>query len=261
MIDDFMLRAGLAGLSLASAAGVLGCFVVWRRMAYFGDALAHSSILGVAIALGFGASMLSGVLLVAISLAVMLYWLSQKGLGVDTLLGVLSHGALAIGLLVASLQTGIIFSLEAVLFGDILALSWADVALTAAGCAAVLAVLLVRWDKFIAAVLNPELAASIGVSASREMLVVMLVLAVFIALAIKAVGALMVSAFLIIPAASARQISKTPEQMAVFAVVIGAFSCVLGLILAYYYDTMVAPTIIVCAIGCFVISRLLPRPA
>ena len=98
MLDDFMIRAGLAALGVALATGVLGCFVVWRRMAYFGDATAHAAILGVAMALMFGWSVFAGVLFVALSVAVLIYALTSRDQPVDTLLGVLSHGALALGL-------------------------------------------------------------------------------------------------------------------------------------------------------------------
>src|SRR6056297_1276188 len=168
MLDDFMMRAALAGLGVALAAAPLGCFVVWRRMAYFGDATAHASILGVAMALGFGVSVFVGALVVALIMAATVSSLSGRGYAMDTLLGVLAHSALAFGLVAVSFLQGVRIDLMGYLFGDILAVSRGDLAVVWSGAVLVLVLLWWRWSSLLTATLNPELARASGISPQRE---------------------------------------------------------------------------------------------
>lgn len=254
MFSEFMIRAMLAGMGVAAMTGILGCFVVWRRMAYFGDALSHASVLGVAISLGLGVSVYFGVLGIAILMAVLLWALSHQRHSVDTLLGVLSHGALAVGLIAAATIGGG-FSIEAVLFGDILALSWGDVAAIWGGAVVVSGFILWRWSRLITATLGSDLAASTGVDAEREFFYLTLALAILVGLALKVVGAILITALLIIPAASARGFVRTPEAMAGLAVLFGASSAVLGLIAAYTWDWPAGPSMVAVACGFFALSQ------
>ncbi len=122
MLDDFLVRALVGGVLLAFAAGPLGCFVVWRRMAYFGDATAHAAIFdGVTISLAFSLSIFVGVLFSALGIAVLLVVFSGRLYTTDTLLGVAAHGALALGLVSVSFLSGVRVDLSSYLFGDILA--------------------------------------------------------------------------------------------------------------------------------------------
>ena len=141
MLDDFLIRAALAGVGVALAAALLGCFVVWRRMAYFGDATAHAAILGVALSLAFSVSTFVGVLGVSVAMALIITSLSGRGQAMDTLLGVLAHSALAFGLVAVSFLHGVRVDLEAYLFGDILAVTRGDLAAIWAGAALVVAVI------------------------------------------------------------------------------------------------------------------------
>lgn len=244
LLDDFMVRAALAGLGLALAAAPLGCFVVWRRMAYFGDATAHAAILGVALSLTFSSSVFAGVLLVSLVMALTVSVLSGRGFAMDTMLGVLAHSALAFGLVAASFLTGIRIDLMAYLFGDILAVMPSDLAVIWGGALVVLGLIVWRWSALLTATLNPDLAFSEGVDPKREQLVLTLALAIVVAVAIKVVGALLITAMLIIPAAAARTFSRTPEVMAVGAVLVAAVSVLGGLRAAYHFDTPTGPTIV-----------------
>src|SRR6056297_3059088 len=123
MLDDFMTRAILAGLGVALAAAPLGSFVVWRRMAYFGDATAHAAILGVALSLALSLPVFVGAVIVALVMAVTVSGLTGRGYAMDTLLGVIAHSALAFGLVAVSFLDGVRIDLMAYLFGDILAVS------------------------------------------------------------------------------------------------------------------------------------------
>ena len=251
MLDDFLVRAGLAGLGVVLAAGPLGCFVVWRRMAYFGDATAHAAILGVALSLGFGAPVYLGTLGVAVAMAWLVAHLAGRGEAVDTALGVLAHGALAVGLVAASFVPGLRNDLNAWLFGDILLVRPADLAWVWGGALLVLGLLIWRWQAMVTATVNEELAMAAGINPARERLILTLAMAIIVAVAIRVVGALLVSALLVIPAAAARGIARNPEHMAVMATLIGAVSVGLGLAASLYADTPAGPSIIAAATAIF----------
>ncbi|WP_299146597.1 metal ABC transporter permease [uncultured Tateyamaria sp.] len=256
MLDDFLIRAALAGIGVALAAAPLGCFVVWRRMAYFGDATAHAAILGVALALAFSMSIFVGTITVALVMALTVSALSGRGYAMDTLLGVLAHSALAFGLVAVSFLSGIRIDLMAYLFGDILAVSRGDLAVIWGGAALVVALIGWRWSALLTATLNEDLAHASGIDPRREQLVLTLALAITVAVAIKVVGVLLIAAMLIIPAAAARPLSRTPEGMALMAAVIGTLSTVIGLRAAFVLDTPAGPSIVCIAALSFVSTTL-----
>ena len=256
MLDDFLIRAALAGLGVALAAAPMGCFVVWRRMAYFGDATAHASILGVAIALALSFSVFLGAMAMALLMALAVSGLSGRGYAVDTLLGVLAHSALAFGLVAVSFLSGVRIDLMAYLFGDILAVGKSDLALIWGGAALVLALLTWRWAALLTATLNPDLAHASGIDPRREQLVLTLALAVVVAVAIKVVGVLLIAALLIIPAAAARPFARTPEGMAVIAAIVAALSVLGGLQASLMFDTPTGPSIVCIAALIFAGSAL-----
>ena len=257
LLDDFMTRAALAGVGTALAAAPLGCFIVWRRMAYFGDAVAHAAILGVALALGFSLSIVVGTLVAALAMALAVQGLSGRGHGVDTLLGVMAHGALATGLVAVSFLDGFAIDLEGFLFGDILAVGRGDLAVIWGGATIVLALIVWRWSAMLTATLNPDLAYAAGIDPRREDMVLTLALAIVVAVALQVIGALLITAMLIIPAAAARVFAGTPERMAVIAAGIGCASALGGLYGAYYLDTPAGPSIVVVAALFFVCASLI----
>jgi zinc transport system permease protein len=256
MIDDFLIRAGLAGLGLALATGPLGSFVVWRRMAYFGDATSHAAILGVALALATNLPIAAGTLIVALSMALTVSTLAAKGWAMDTTLGVLAHAALAFGLVAISYVPGVRADLSTYLFGDILAVSASDLWFIWGGAVLVLALLIWRWQPLLTATLSEDLAHASGLNPNRERLVLTLALALVVAVALKIVGALLIAAMLIIPAAAARGFARTPESMAVGASLIGAVSCLGGLSLSLWQDTPAGPSIVTVAALCFAVSAV-----
>jgi zinc transport system permease protein len=259
MLDDFLFRAGLAGVGLSLSTGPLGAFVVWRQMAYFGDATAHAAILGVALALAVDLPIVLGTLGVALAMAGLVSALSGRGWAMDTTLGVLAHAALAFGLVAASFVSGIRVDLGAYLFGDILAVSRSDVVFIWAGSAAILGLLAWRWQALLTATLSEELAHASGIKPAREQLVLTLALALAVAVALKVVGALLIASLLIIPAAAARGPARTPEAMAIWASLIGAAAVLGGLWLSLAQDTPAGPSIIVVAAGAFAVSALLTQ--
>jgi zinc transport system permease protein len=246
-MPEFLIRAALAGIGLAVATGPLGAFVVWRRMAYSGDATSHAAILGVALALATGLPVYAGTLAVALAMALTVAALTGRGHSVDTVLGVLAHSALAFGLAAVSFLPGVRTDLQAWLFGDILSVGWADVAVVWAVSAAVAALIAWRWSRLLTATLNEELAQASGIDPSRERLVLTVAVALVVAVAIKIVGALLIAAMLIIPAAAARGWARTPEAMAFGAVLAGWIAVVAGLALSLRLDTPAGPSIVACA--------------
>ena len=263
MLDDFLTRAALAGIGTALAAAPLGCFVVWRRMAFFGDATAHAALLGVALALALDLSLVLGVLVLALAMGASVERLTRTGLSGDTALGVLSHSALALGLVAVTLLPGRPVSLESYLFGDILAVSRTDLTVIWGGAALVVALLVWRWSALLTATVAEDIAHAAGLSPAREGRVVTFALAITVALAIKVVGVLLISAMLVIPAAAARSLSRTPEAMAALATAIGAASALLGLGASLGLDAPAGPAIVCAAAALFVVcrgaARLWPR--
>ena len=247
MLDDFLVRAALAGVGLAMATGPLGSFVVWRRMAYFGDATSHAAILGVAIALSLQRPIGVGVLVVALAMALVVSALAARGWAMDTTLGVMAHGALAFGLVAISFVPGVRGDLQSYLFGDILAVTRGDLVFIWGGAGLVLGLLIWRWQPLLTATLSEELAHASGINPGRERLALTIALAIVVAVALKVVGALLIAAMLIIPAAAARALARTPEAMALGAVVLGALASLLGLGMSLWQDTPAGPSIVTVA--------------
>tara|TARA_B100000963_G_scaffold46084_1_gene34443 strand:- start:84 stop:899 length:816 start_codon:yes stop_codon:yes gene_type:complete len=257
MLDDFMVRATLAGIGVALAAAPLGCFVVWRRMAYFGESTAHAALLGVSLSLMFEFSVFLGAIFVSLLMASLVTLTQGRSLFLDTLLGVAGHMSLAAGLIIVSFISGVRIELMAYLIGDILAVSKTDILLIWIGLSVVLLLLIWRWSALLICTLNEDLAASSGLNPKRESYVLSIGLAIVVAVGIKVVGVLLIISMLIIPAASARSLVSTPEKMALFASVIGMLSAVLGLNASYVFDTPTGPSIVCVASLIFVITLVL----
>lgn len=254
---DFLLYALLAGLGVALVAGPLGCFVVWRRMAYFGDTLAHSALLGVSIGVLLNINLSITVAAIPLLLALCLVYLEQRGvLSLDTLLGILSHSALATGLVLISLLPDVRIDLMSLLFGDLLSVTLKDLWVIYGVATTVVALLLVLWKPLINITVHPDLAEVEGVRVSAMRTALMLITALVIAIAMKIVGVLLITALLIIPAATARRLSNTPEQMAFTASGIAMLTVVLGLAMSWYWDTPAGPSVVVCAALLFLVSLL-----
>lgn len=257
MFDDFFSRALIGGFGVAIVAGPLGCFIIWRRLAYFGDTLSHSALLGVAIALLLELNITLSVFIVSVLVALMLLVLQKRAsLSSDALLGLLAHSVLAIGLVVLAFMTWVRVDLMGFLFGDILAITTVDLALIWGGGAVVLAFLAKIWRALFAATVSYDLALAEGGKPDQVNLVFMVLMAAVIAVSMKIVGVLLITALLIIPAAAARRFATSPEQMAVVAIILGIVSVYIGLNGSLEFDTPAGPSIVVAALACFVLSVL-----
>ncbi len=255
MLDDFVVRAVLGGVGVALVAGPLGCFVVWRRMAFFGGALAHGALLGVALGALLAIDLDLAVVAICILLALLLLTLERRRwLATDTILGILAHGALALGLVALAFRETLRIDLMAYLFGDVLAVTRADLVWIWGGGGAVLLVLLGIWRHLLNATVHEELARAEGVPVDRVRVVFMLLMALTVAIGMKIVGILLIVALLVMPAASARPFARTPEQMASMAALLGVLAVFGGINGSLAWDTPSGPSIVVAAAILFLLS-------
>jgi zinc transport system permease protein len=259
MSYDFLIYALIGGLGVAIVAGPLGAFVVWRRMAYFGDSLAHSALLGVALGILLDLNLNLAVIVCCILLALVLVSLQkQRVIATDTLLGIMAHSTLSLGLVTVSFLENARLDLMEYLFGDLLAISPNDLVWILAGGTAVLLTIRFFWEPLLAITINEELAQVEGVNVARIRLVLMVLIAVVIAVAMKIVGILLITSLLVIPAAAARKLASTPEQMAAFASLLGCLAVIGGIAGSWYWDTPAGPSVVVTALLTFVLIYLFP---
>ena len=260
MLDNFLLRALLGGLGVALIAGPFGSFVVWRRLAYFGDTLAHSALLGVAFGFLLEINLTLGILIICQILALLLFVSQrQRLLAGDTLLGILSHGALALGLVVLAFMQDVRVDLVAYLFGDILAIGPTDLGWIFGGGGLALVGLILLWRPLLAITIHEDLARVEGVPVDRINWAFLALIALTVAVMMKVVGLLLVTALLIIPAATARRFAGSPETMALSASLIGCLAVSGGLYGSFRWDTPAGPSIVVAACLIFLFSLLLPK--
>jgi zinc transport system permease protein len=252
-LDPFLFRAILAGVGIAIIAGVIGCFVVWRKMAYFGDSLAHSSLLGIAFGIAINVNTNITTTLVCFIFALLLLWLDQKKLlATDTLLGILAHAALSIGLVTISFMNQKI-DIHSYLFGDILTVTSDEIWHIYIGGFIVISAVIIHWSSFILITIHEELAKAENIKAFYSHLILLLLLTIVVAVSIRIVGILLITSLLIIPAATARQFSRSPEMMAIKSSLFGVIAVLLGIYGSYQLDTPSGPSIVATSAILFII--------
>ena len=255
MLDDFFSRALIAGVGVALVAGPLGCYIVWRRLAYFGDTLSHAALLGVALALLFQVNITLSVFLVSVFASLALVLLQRRiTLSVDALLGLLAHSALAVGMVALSFMTWVRVDLMGFLFGDILAVTPFDIAVIWGGGLFVLLILVIFWQSLFAATVNLELAQAEGMKPEQANIIFMMLMAAVIAISMKIVGVLLITSMLIFPAAIARRFASGPEMMALIAALVGIIAVFGGLYGSLQWDTPAGPSIVVAASVFFILT-------
>ena len=256
MPPDFLIRAWLAGIGLAAVAGPLGCFVVWRRMAYFGDTLAHSALLGVTLGLLLGVNLILAVTVASLLIACLVVLAQgQKRLATDTVLGILAHSSLALGLVTLGLVDWLRVDLMGYLFGDILAVDRLDLWTIWLGGPVLLLALWRLWPVLLFATLHEEMAQAEGQPVLALRLALMLMVAFVVAAAMKIVGVLLITAMLILPPAAARAVARTPEAMAIVAALAGIVAVTGGLWFSLLADTPAGPSIVVAALALFGLAQ------
>ena len=258
-IEPFIIKGLIAGVIVALVAGVMGCFVVWRRMAYFGDSLAHSALLGIALGIALGVNHNLSVIMLCSLFALILVWLQQKRIfATDTLLGILAHASLSIGVITISILEQII-DLHSYLFGDILTVGNDQIWWLVIGGGSVLGVLIYNWSSLVLMTIDEDLAQAENVPVARYQMLLMFLMTIVVAISIKIVGILLIASLLIIAPAASRQLSKSPEMMAMIACLIGVISVVIGMYFSFELDTPSGPTIVAALAALFVISLPISR--
>ncbi len=253
IFDNFMLNVLLAGVGVAVLTGVMGCFVVWKRMAYFGDSLSHSALLGVVIGIMTGIQLHIAIIAVCFGFAMVLVYLQhQKMLSTDTLLGILAHGSLSFGMVAFSFLDQNI-DLQSFLFGDILTVQATEIYWIYGGGFCILAVVYYYWSSLLLTTISEELAASEGINVYAMNVLFMVLMTLIVALSMRIIGVLLMTSLLIIPAATARQCANSPKQMIVYAIIFGILAVILGLAVSLMCDTPSSPTIVSVAVTIFML--------
>jgi len=246
VLEPFLVRAIVAGLALAVVAAPLGCFVIWQRMAYFGETVAQASLIGVALSLALRLDITVGVVVIAVVVAFLLLWFGrQQVVALDSVLGLLHHAALATGVIAMSMLKGPPVDLLGFLFGDVFAVTTGDIAWIAGGGAVVLAIVAWLWQPLLSLAVHEDLAAAEGIDRRHVRAIFTILLAVTIAVAMKIVGVLLVMAFLVVPAVAARPLAGSPERMVLLTAAVAAASVVLGLALSATIDSPGGPSIVI----------------
>lgn len=259
-LDDFVVRACIAGIGLAFLTGPIGCILLWRRMAFFGDALGHSALLGVALAAILQVDIYLGIIAICLACASLLGMVpSRTRLTMDAWLAIVSYSALALGIIALSKAPHIRIDPSSYLFGDILMLDNQDIAWIYGCILIVVPFFLIQRKRLLLLTLDEELAKVAGVPTDRLRIFFMVILSMTVAVCLKTVGALLLPALLIIPAAAAGRLARSPEQMIILAVGVGILSVTSGLSSSIYFNTPSGPTIVVCCTCLFLLTHLVSK--
>ena len=255
--DPFIIRGILAGIAVALISGLVGCFVVWRRMSYYGESIAHSSLLGVGLGILMGIGINLGVIFTCLLFGILFLWLQQsKVLSSDTLLGVLAHLALSVGVIVISMNR-VKIDIHSFLFGDILTVTQNDLWGMYLAVLVVVIIICLNWSSLLLVTIDEDLAKAEGVNPLFINLLLTSILTIVVAVSIQIIGLLLITSMLIIPAAASRRLVNSPETMAVVATVIGILSVIIGIFLSIEIDAPSGPSIVVVSAVLFFLSPVL----
>lgn len=258
---EILFPAWLTGILLTFITAPLGSFVIWRKMAYFGDTLSHSALLGVAFGVFLNVKTETEIdpyitiIFITVILALVLVWFeNHTNFAVDTMLGIIAHSCLSLSIITISLLDNVRIDLMGYLFGDLLSINFDDVKIIGCGVLFIAFLLICFWKKLLSITISPELAQIEGLNVSKLRLLLMLLTALTIALSMKFVGALIITSLLIIPSATARRFAKSPEQMTAYAILLSIISITGGLLLSAFKDTPAGPSVVVVATIIFILS-------
>ena len=254
---ELLWPAWLAGSLLALVAAPLGCLLVWRRLAYFGDSLSHATLLGVALSLWLHIPVWGGLVAVCVMIALILAsLLAKRQLPSDALLMAVSTTTLSAGLIAISKMDDVRVDLLSYLFGDLLSISSTDLPLLLASLGLVLVCLAYFWRDLLLTTIDEDLAFVEGLPVTKLRLLLLILLALVVTVAMKAVGSLLITALLVIPSLVARPLVNTPTQMVLLAAMTGVTAVSGGLLSSFYWDTPVGASIVVSAALLFVLAQV-----
>ena len=233
---------------IAATAGLLGCFVVWRKMSYFGDSLSHSAMLGIALGVATGISESISIIIICVLFSILLIWIQEKKLlANDTILGIFAHAGLSIGMLAMALLGG---QLEhdhehEILFGDLTKITGDESSMIIIAAITIVAVIYMLWGRLLMATINEDIARAEGINTFTTQLILVGLVTFVVAASVEIVGIFLITALMIIPAATARQISRSPRQMALFSGIVGVISVLVGVSAAQNANVPDGPAIVV----------------
>jgi len=259
-VEDFISRALISSLAVAIIAGSLGCFVIWKRLSYFSDSISHSALLGVGLGIISGLGINFGLIIVGIIFAVLVVFLQNRGmLSNDAILGIFSHIALSIGIVVLGFVGDPNTDYFAYLFGDILSITVSDIYWIFVVLAIVLVLLFIYWKKLLLLTLNEELATAEGLNKIFYELLFMFLIALAVTVSVRIVGVLLITSLLIIPPAIARVFSRSPLSMIFGSIVVSVITVIIGLYASIGFDIATGPAIVITLGFFFIFSQLMPK--
>lgn len=256
-MSDILLIPTLTLIVLSLSLAPLGCFLVWRRLAFFGDGMSHACTFGIAIALFLKIHFLLGILLTALLIAGILFVIEKyQNLSTDTLFSLISYSFFAAGIVALSLIKSVHINIEDILFGDFLAIQSPDLwtAMTLSFIA--VSILIYYWPILLLSCLSPDLLKTTYPHADRANIIFILVTALVIAFGMYIIGALLLPALMILPAASSRMLSRGPKQMVLLSLTLSVIGCIFGIGAAYVLNTPPSATMVLSNAFIFIVSLM-----
>jgi zinc transport system permease protein len=259
-LDDFLVRSVIAGLIMVAIAAPMGCLMVWQRLAFLSDTLGHAAVMGVGLGLLLEVTPVFGVLAVALLIVFSLNRVNSFNSALsETTLAIISHTGLAGGIILVGLLPAQAVNLEAILFGDLLATTRADLTRLLITTAVLLLLLLHHWRSFVAVSVSREIAQAEGIEVRKVQLLMYIMIALLVAVMMKVMGVLLIAAMLVIPTSSARLFSRSPEQMVAVSALYGLGALAGGISSSFHFDWQTGPAIVVSATMLLLITLAITR--
>ncbi|MGB5330415.1 MAG: metal ABC transporter permease [Gammaproteobacteria bacterium] len=259
-LDDFLVRSVIAGLIMVVIAAPMGCLMVWQRLAFLSDTLGHAAVMGVGLGLLLEVTPVFGVLAVALLIVFSLNRVNSFNSALsETTLAIISHTGLAGGIILVGLLPAQSVNLEAILFGDLLATTSADLTRLLITTVVLLLLLLHHWRSFVAVSVSREIAQAEGIEVRKVQFLMYIMIALLVAVMMKVMGVLLIAAMLVIPTTSARLFSRSPEQMVAVSALYGLGALVGGISSSFQFDWQTGPAIVVSATMLLLITLAITR--
>lgn len=259
-LDDFLVRSVIAGLIMVAIAAPMGCLMVWQRLAFLSDTLGHAAVMGVGLGLLLEVTPVFGVLAVALLIVFSLNRVDSFNSALsETTLAIISHTGLAGGIILVGLLPAQSVNLEAILFGDLLATTSADLVRLLITTLVLLLLLLHHWRSFVAVSVSREIAQAEGIEVRKVQFLMYIMIALLVAVMMKVMGVLLIAAMLVIPTTSARLFSRSPEQMVAVSALYGLGALAGGISSSFQFDWQTGPAIVVCAALLMLVTLAITR--
>lgn len=256
----FMYRALMGGILTGLMGGILGSLTILRQLSFFSDTLGHSALLGISISLWLGLDPSWVLLPFAVLFAIgVTYLIEHTRLWTDALLNIVYSSSLAVGIIILSFRNSYQGGINNILFGDILGVRQLDLILSFILLLACIAFITLTLRSQMLITLNEPLAIARGVAVTPHRTVFIVLLSLLVGISIKAIGVLLISAFVVIPSCAARLLSRTFGSYIIISAGLGAFSAVLGMILSAMFNLPSGPSIVAMQLTIFLLATMIPN--